>query len=315
MSDREQEIAAKIAKLRSAARLPSQNPGGSSGDAKKSDASIPQSFNDLPDWKKEEVLLRQMAGAEDFLGTADKKSDAGTDEDGYKPKVGTWGVYPRPENISRAFGGGRKIPLGGEKTDRDDPEVRARDAETAAKLAAYRKGQGIDMALEDAHAGEIEAALERANRCMRGAFQNEAVAALEEVTEWVSPMSARGGRVYLAMALAYEGCGRREKARATYEVLKRSAFPDISAKARQLLAGFEAIEFLKVGGGGDEGIKVADFNLPDVARFSEKRYETAVYTPKEKKSSGESTNKSRDAVVGVLVLLSLIAVPVLLSLK
>lgn len=27
----------------------------------------------------------------------------------YKPKVSTWGVFPRPQNISKAFGGGRTI--------------------------------------------------------------------------------------------------------------------------------------------------------------------------------------------------------------
>ena len=30
----------------------------------------------------------------------------------YKPKVATWGVFPRPENISKAFGGGRTIRPG-----------------------------------------------------------------------------------------------------------------------------------------------------------------------------------------------------------
>jgi hypothetical protein len=31
---------------------------------------------------------------------------------GYQPKVATWGVFPRPSNISRAYGGGRNIPPG-----------------------------------------------------------------------------------------------------------------------------------------------------------------------------------------------------------
>lgn len=28
---------------------------------------------------------------------------------GYKPKVSTWGVFPRPQDISKAYGGGRTI--------------------------------------------------------------------------------------------------------------------------------------------------------------------------------------------------------------
>jgi hypothetical protein len=31
---------------------------------------------------------------------------------GYRPKVSTWGVFPRPQNISQAFGGGRNIKPG-----------------------------------------------------------------------------------------------------------------------------------------------------------------------------------------------------------
>jgi hypothetical protein len=30
----------------------------------------------------------------------------------YKPKVTTWGVFPRPQNISQAYGGGRNIRPG-----------------------------------------------------------------------------------------------------------------------------------------------------------------------------------------------------------
>ena len=32
----------------------------------------------------------------------------------YRPKVSTWGMFPRPDNISKAYGGGRTIQKGGE---------------------------------------------------------------------------------------------------------------------------------------------------------------------------------------------------------
>ncbi len=32
----------------------------------------------------------------------------------YKPKVSTWGMFPRPNNISEAYGGGRTIRPGQE---------------------------------------------------------------------------------------------------------------------------------------------------------------------------------------------------------
>ena len=35
----------------------------------------------------------------------------------YKPKVSTWGVFERPANISKTFGGGRNLQLGGALED------------------------------------------------------------------------------------------------------------------------------------------------------------------------------------------------------
>jgi hypothetical protein len=35
-----------------------------------------------------------------------------TEEEPYRPKVTTWGVFPRPRNVSEAYGGGRNIKPG-----------------------------------------------------------------------------------------------------------------------------------------------------------------------------------------------------------
>ncbi len=57
----------------------------------------------------------------------------------YRPKVATWGVFPRPANISREFGGGRTLRPG-EQLEPD--EVReARRARVAAAMANYRQEQ------------------------------------------------------------------------------------------------------------------------------------------------------------------------------
>lgn len=37
-----------------------------------------------------------------------------TQKGDYRPKVSTWGMFPRPDNISKAYGGGRTIEKGGE---------------------------------------------------------------------------------------------------------------------------------------------------------------------------------------------------------
>lgn len=63
----------------------------------------------------EQFTLRKEAemkarGAE--VITIDGQASADGTESGYRPKVATWGVFPRPQNISEAFGGGRNIRPG-----------------------------------------------------------------------------------------------------------------------------------------------------------------------------------------------------------
>lgn len=53
--------------------------------------------------------------------TVDQTYQPGLEGDAsYKPKVATWGVFPRPDNISKTFGGGRTIRPG-EVDARNDP--------------------------------------------------------------------------------------------------------------------------------------------------------------------------------------------------
>lgn len=364
LSEREAEIKAKIDRLRSASRLQSQRGDGAKGEggvsSAEENASLPGSFNELPDWKKEEVLERSMREAEGFFGVSSESADdgkvdgmterlgkgdstssvdragddkvkqdpagaevgAGDDAAVYKPKVGTWGMFPRPDNISKAYGGGRKIPIGGALAGAESAASKERDAAIKAKLASYRASAGIDMAKEEAHAAEISAALATADRAMRGAFPADAVRALEPVCEFVSTNSQRGGEVYLALALAYEATGQRNAAIDVYKKLRASPFQIIARKARQLLAGFDAMEALKVEDAATSGqLRVGKFQLPDVAQYTDKRYETSVYVPKRKgegegarAASKSSTDSVRDAVIAVLVLACLVALP-LLALK
>ena len=53
----------------------------------------------------------------------------------YKPKVTTWGVFPRPNNISQAYGGGRNIRPGQEL---ETPEQKAaREVRRCAQLLLF----------------------------------------------------------------------------------------------------------------------------------------------------------------------------------
>ncbi|CAH9098996.1 unnamed protein product [Cuscuta epithymum] len=63
--------------------------------------------------------------------------------DVYKPKVSTWGVFPRPTNISKTFGGGRTLKPGEEL---ETAEVKAaKDARTRQLLVAYKSKMGMTV--------------------------------------------------------------------------------------------------------------------------------------------------------------------------
>lgn len=59
-----------------------------------------------------------------------EKPKDGTDVDTHKPVVTTWGVFERPKDMSKAFGGGRDPTL----KKADPEEARRRDEETQAIL-------------------------------------------------------------------------------------------------------------------------------------------------------------------------------------
>lgn len=169
------------------------------------------------------------------------------------------------------------------------------------------------MELEGEHQEEIEAAMVAAKEYMSKTLPYDAVDILLKVKGFVSSRSRLGGDVYLQLALAHEAVGQRDEARSIYKLLKRSPFSEISSKAKQLLAGFAAMEHLKVD---DEtarrGYRVTEFTLPDMVQYTGKRYETSLgVEPKsslDKKRDLEAPESTR------IVLLLLIVVPALLVL-
>jgi len=82
----------------------------------------------------------------------------------YKPKVGTWGVFERPKDISKTFGGGKRIGAGytPDVLSKKESEVSTRD-----RLKQYREKVGMDGQSERDHASEIQEALEIGKRAMQ----------------------------------------------------------------------------------------------------------------------------------------------------
>lgn len=163
------------------------------------------------------------------------------EEESYRPSRGSWGYFERPKDISKAFGGGRRVGVGYTK----EADVRLSEEETKRRLREYREKVGIDVQSEKDHAGEIEEALRISGLAMERGIYNTAVSSLEKVTKWCSSNSRVGGKVFLELAMAYEANGQTEEAISVYQTLTKCRIEEIKLNAKKLLYGIEALQFMR----------------------------------------------------------------------
>jgi len=165
--------------------------------------------------------------------------------DTYRPANGGWGYFPRPKDISKAYGGGKRIGAD-VSTSLEDQEKWAREAEqTKERLRRYREKVGIDVQSEKDNAEEIEEALAIAQKAMQRGIYNVAVSSLEKVTQYCSTNSKVGGTLFLELAMAYEAVGRSEEAISIYNTLADSRNEEAKYNAKRLLVGIEAMSFMR----------------------------------------------------------------------
>jgi hypothetical protein len=219
-------------------------------------------------------LTTGIGGSWDRGGGA--TSDA--EQDVYQPKTGSWGAFPRPRDISKAYGGGRRVGPGYTNEETAISSVE----ETRRRLQEYRVKMGIDVASEKEHADEIDEALKMASYAMQRGVYSSAVTILEKVTKYCSSNSKVGGKVFLELAMAYEAVGRSKEAIAVYTTLSRSRIEEIKVNAKRLLYGIEAIKFMQENVGSDEFSRkqakmtfIDTTGLGDIASKFDDVYETA----------------------------------------
>lgn len=209
------------------------------------------------------------------IGGAYRKNETAMD-DTRSPSRGSWGVFPRPKDISKAYGGGRKIMA-------DDATKIAQSREaTKDKLKAYRENVGIDVQAEKDHALEIEEAMRIGNLAMQRGMYGTAVSALEKVTKYCGTNSKLGGKVFLELAMAYEAEGRLDEATQVYSTLSTCRIEDIKYDAKRLLYGLQAMNFMrneaKMKSFSKKKIKqtfVDTTGLANIAENFDDRYNTA----------------------------------------
>ena len=157
------------------------------------------------------------------------------DLDLYTPKSSAWGLFQRPRDISKSFGGGRVITRA--EMDRMDDEYNTR-------MQSGQKAQKIFIneiaKIEDENMDKIKDAVSRSRNLMGMGNRQKAVEVLELVQPLISWHSELGGETYLELAMALETVERTDEAREIYGKLVTINWSQKTRRnALQLLQGLD----------------------------------------------------------------------------
>ncbi|KAL6766908.1 CPLD68 [Auxenochlorella protothecoides x Auxenochlorella symbiontica] len=209
---------------------------------------------------------------------------ATSDASAYQPSVSTWGVFPRPADISKTYGGGRTLRPGAALESAE--AAAARTARIDAALAQYRRNVGLDVDPDAA------AAAQKLVDSGAGYFrvgQLQAALAEYQAAGLLVPMkSAVGGDAALGAALSLDSLGRGEEAAELYKALRSHRKAEVAKVAARMLFGFKAAEKLKVASMGS--LSPASDWTPFFQRIA--RQDTAwgaAGVPAPKKAAGEES--------------------------
>ncbi|KAJ4979798.1 hypothetical protein NE237_010578 [Protea cynaroides] len=225
-----------------------------------------------------------------------KKED---DMDFYKPKVSTWGVFPRPGNISKTFGGGRTIRPGEVLETAEDKA--AKETRTRQLLAAYKKRMGlvIDPKLKS----ECEKALKDGDYLMDLGKLKEALPYYDKVMKNLTFQSELHGLAALQWSICQDSLSRPNEARVMYEKLQSHPNVQVSKKARQFIFGFRAMEMMKITN-SSLSQKTTDFQ----------NYFEAFVEDKPNYTQGGSKDEQQDSLTEALPYIMFLASPIFLVL-
>lgn len=193
---------------------------------------------------------RDLPEVEILIGDASKFGDGAAasqpiqEEDlgVYKPNVSTWGVFPRPSNISKTYGGGRNIRPGEVLETAADRATK--EARTKQLLAAYKSK--IGLSIHPKLKSECEQALKEGDSLMDLGKLKEALPFYEKIMDKLAFQTELYGLAALQWSICQDSLNRPNEARGMYEKLQSHPNPQVSKKARQMNFGFQAMEMMKV---------------------------------------------------------------------
>jgi len=158
------------------------------------------------------------------------------DEEAYKPKVSTWGVFPRPDNISKTYGGGKTIKAG-EFVAETEEEKEARRARVRQKLNKYREDAGITV--DNGTRVRWNGALGECQTLMRLGRLVEARELLEPIVleEEINPRTQLGGEITFHYAMCLDNTQRRDEALEMYKRCVGNPHGQVSKQADRMIWG------------------------------------------------------------------------------
>jgi len=184
---------------------------------------------------------QQQQQGEGQEGSGGGEGGLGPDGQPYQPKVSTWGVFPRPNDISAAYGGGRNLKPG--QALETEEQKAAREKAYREALSAYRAKAGLDIDPELEEQAEV--LYNEGMVLFRAANLKEAYYKFDDAVKLVPLKSKYGGLAGLQKAVVLDSMGENEAAQKLYKQLQGHAVTSVSKKAKQLLFGFQASSFLK----------------------------------------------------------------------
>ena len=227
-------------------------------------------------------------------------------EDTHKPAVATWGVFPRPRNISEAYGGGRNLKPG--QALESEESAAERQKRVSAALLNYRKSLGLDIAPEIEN--QAVSLYEQGENEFKAGRITTALKLFSDSAALVPIRSKIGGQASLQKAICLDSLGYNEEAYEIYKKLEGHTGPGVSKSAKRFLFGFKAAKKLKVdtiyyGSGGVEAWQ-GYFDKINTGGWTE--YRAKQEESEEDKESATTTTLVAAAVV--LVPLALLAVAI-----
>jgi len=227
-------------------------------------------------------------------------------EGAYQPKVSTWGMFERPKDISKAYGGGRTVKKG--EYERFLEEVNKKRLEQLRNPESRKRRTGED---------DIDAEVaKQAQRNISIGFSMLESFLLYEAKEQFQATRMRfpfrsllAGRATYGLALTLDAMGNQKKAQDLYKSLIRHPNSEIKKSAETMLSGFEAMEFFNMTSEDTTDYSKFDKYFTSMGQVS--RYDLSQMSMY-KRTQEDIENEEKDQLLSLAILFGLFAIPLIL---